>query len=406
MEEIVESPMADMPGQSRERDGTGTIATTEEPPTTRYVALRRFYMRDGFDAPRAWLALWSQHEDFLGSEGKSVDERSRGRLVSLLLRLRHATALTMLYVRACREDGRDTAIELPVRGEFALVRRSGAVKVLDVTRARVVTLMTGSEWRAKLEERIKSSQRLAGMPFAPKVVEVALDDGWFAEEFVAGRHPTGFHGCFHGFDRVYLPLLAAFLRAERPRTVGLCEYASDLADDILDPNGVLTRMPAEARDAVSTFVVDMRERLTDNRLADREVPLVLSHGDFFSGNVVVGDDGSVRAIDWAHVGSRSPAHDLHYLVMNHCVRVMTPDQQRGRLQQMLDELRDRLASEDPQRFAHLDAALITAPEFRWLFYLECIQVPLERCDDPNDRYLAAMLQRVAWFREHEDMVTT
>ena len=405
MEEIVESSMVDMPGQPEEHDGTGTTTTTELPPTTRYVALRRFYMRHGLDAPRAWLALWSQHEDFLGSEGKSVDERSRGRLLSWLLRVRHATTMTMLYVRACREDRRDAAIELPVRGEFALVRRSGAVKVLDATRARVVTLMTGPEWRAKLEERVKSSQRLAGMAFAPKVVEVALDQGWFAEEFVPGRHPTGFHGCFHGFDRVYLPLLVAFLRAERPQNVGLGEYASSLADDILDPNGVLTRMPAEARDVVQHFVGDMRARLTDDRLSDREVPLALSHGDFFSGNVVAGDDGSVRAIDWAHVGSRSPTHDLHYLVMNHCVRVMTPDQQRERLQQMLDELRDRLASEDPQRFAQLDAALTAAPELRWLFYLECIQVPLERCDDPNDRYLAAMLQRVAWFREHEDMVT-
>jgi hypothetical protein len=396
--------MTDMSDHTARREETG-VTTIKASPSTRYVSLRgRFYMRPGLALSRAWLTLWSQQEDFLGSEGKSVGERSRGRLLSLLLRVRNATALTILYVRASRRAGQDASLELPVRGEFALVRRSGAVKVLDVERARVLTLMKGPEWRTKLEERVKHTRRLTGRPFAPKIGEVALEEGWFSEEFVPGRHPTGFSGCFSGFGRTYLPLLAAFLRAEPPQTVGLVKYASRLADDILDPNGLLTQMPAEAHDTVRRFVTDIRVRLTDGRLADRRLPLVLSHGDFFSGNVVLSRNGSARAIDWAHVGSRSPTHDLYYLVMNHCVRVMRPDQQRERLQQMLSTLRERVENEDPERFAQLDGALTTAPEWRWLFYLECIQVPLERCHDPSDRYLTAMLERVARFMAYERAV--
>jgi hypothetical protein len=63
-----------------------------------------------------------------------------------------------------------------------------------------------------------------------------------------------------------------------------------------------------------------------------------------------------------------------------------------------------LRAEDPVRFGELDAALDARDDLRWLFYLECIHVPLEFCDDPNDRYVQAMVQRVAWFREFERTV--
>jgi hypothetical protein len=360
---------------------------------------------------RLWRTLWTQFDEFLGSEGKSPSERPRrrGAILRMAARAFRVTAATVTFAHARNGRALESAqvIDLPVRGDLALVRRSGAVKVLDLAQDRVVTFVRGDDARSRLTARLQHTEQVAGTSFAPRVVAVDLDHGWFAEEFIRGSHPTGFRGCFDGFDEHYLPLLSAILRTAPPRQVVLAPYGEGLAAEILSPEGLLTRLPADDRERVRTFVTATSSRLAAwPQLATERLPLALSHGDFFSGNVVVPRRGSARAIDWANMGCRSPMHDLYYLLMNHCSRVMTPRQRQERLPAMLDALRARLSNEDPKRFAELDGALSTSPVYRWIFYLECIQVPLERCDDPDDRYIAAMLERVSWFQEHERAVAT
>ena len=357
---------------------------------------------------RVWRVMWRQQLEFLGSEGKTISGASAvdARLPAGFVRLVRSGLAVGRYVWR-RSTGTGRRLSAPVAGEMAILRRSGAIKVLDLERELVSTVMTAEDGFAeKLARRVQLSRRVERYPFAPKVHEVALDQGWFSEDYFAGTHPRAFAGCGDDFDAVYLPLLVEFACTEPIEPVPMRTYVDGLVGDILAPDGLLARLTPERREDVTRFVGAL-ERLLATGAQEAVVdmlPRTLSHGDYFSGNIVVGDDGSTRAIDWAHVGKRSPLYDLYYVVMNHCLKVLEPPARQARLARAIEAFRSDLEQRDPERFEQLDPALSDRPDLRWLFYLECVHVPLMVCDDPDDRYVRAMLQRIQWFRSYEDAV--
>jgi aminoglycoside phosphotransferase (APT) family kinase protein len=369
---------------------------------TRYVPVGPCHLNVELSAARAWRLLFEHQVEFLGSEGKTVRspapalERAFPRIAQAV----RASLGTARLVRRRRRAG-GSSLVLPVSGDLAMVRRSGAVKVLDHGTDRVFTVMKAPEDAAKLQRRYQEARRVASFPFAPEVLAADVDAGWFVEEFVRGRHPGLESGCTHAFDAAYLPLLAAFARAEPVTWLPMDRYVEGLASDVLAPDGLVRRLPAASRARTEAVVEALRERLAASPDASRLLPLTFSHGDFFSGNVVLPADGPPRAIDWAHVGRRSPLHDLYYVLMNHCVKVLPPIGRHERIREAIGALRARLAAEEPDRLEALSGALEPRDELRWLFYLECIQVPIVRCDDPDDRYVRAMVQRLDWFDAYE-----
>lgn len=373
---------------------------------TRFVKIGSYYVNGTLHPLEVWRLLWRQHVEFLGSEGKNASRLERGveQLPSVLLRGVRAARAVGRFLRVRGSSDPAAVLELPFTGEIAILRRSGAVKVLDLQRGQVITLMSGAQASGKLRTRLDRARRIEAHPFAPRVVAADAERGWFAEEFIRGVHPTGFKGCHEGFEDVYLPLLTALARAESPEWRTLGTYAEELTAQILSADGLLPQMPGPERQRVTAFVSQVRSWLVTSSHAQDPVPLVLSHGDLFSGNVVMAPDGGPRAIDWAHLGRRSVLFDLYYVMMNHCVKVLAPDVGERRIQESADAFRRRLQEEDAARSEELAPGLRNSPEFRWLFYLECVLVPLVNSDDPTDRYLRAMLQRIDWFETHERAV--
>jgi hypothetical protein len=383
-----------------------TVSVKVEPrrhEPSRFARVGSYYLNESLSAAGVWLMLWRQHFEFLGSEGMIVrDGRRADRLPAGVVRFVRATLATLRFVRG-RSFRKSEALELPFAGEVALRRHSGAFKVLDLRRGSVITMMPGVEASTKLARRVECARRVSGHPFAARLLGASVEEGWFEEEYVRGSHPTGFRGCREGFGDVYLPLLVEFARVDRPVWRPLGPYADELCEQIQGEGSVLSRLPVEARVRVEAFVRRVRGGLA-KLPATMEVPLVFSHGDLFSGNVVLTASGRARAIDWAHLGQRTVLHDLYYVMMNHCVKVLSPKCMQRRIEANVEQLRPRLAEADASVFGELEPWLTPRPELRWLFYLECIQVPLVRCDDPEDRYVRAMLYRVAWFEAHESAI--
>lgn len=360
------------------------------------MSLGRFYVRLGLGLRQFLGIAWRQGRELFGSEGRNAVEYQPGAggPVYTARRAIRTAIYTVEYLFAIGEK-----VTLPVDGQLAIKRSSGAFKVIDVRSGSVYTVVTGDQGPATIAERASLARSASRFPFAPKVGEVVPEEGWLSEEYIPGEHPVAFRGCSEGFGVVYLPLLLAFLRAEPVTTVGLHAYARELVESITEPGGLLGRLADDDRAAVERLVARALDKVL--LAADASLPLTLSHGDFFSGNIFIGPGGEHKAIDWANMGRRSPLHDLYYLLLNHCKRVLRPEQLEELLTARLGELRAGLASTDPTRLDELQAGLTDDPTLRWLFYLECIQVPLERCKDPDDRYIWSMLQRVEWYETHE-----
>ncbi|HEX7003941.1 MAG TPA: phosphotransferase [Trueperaceae bacterium] len=377
-----------------------TVGNANAPVRTKeFVRVGNYYVNSALSVVDLGRYLWQQMDQFLGSEGKSRLHRNwEGVLPRTTVRAARVARQLASYLRArAGSHSDDRVLRLPVAGDLAIVRRSGAVKVLDVRNRRVFTVVTNDQERSKLRERIELGKVVAHLPFAPDLVDVDLEAGYFSEEFFSGRHPLNFAGCKDDFSRVYLPLLVQFLTAFEPRWEEISSYAESLRQDIVGPEGLLQRMGREERRTVTRFV----ERVCAELTAETgKVPLVLSHGDYFSGNIVI-DENGYRAIDWANMGFRTPLHDLYYLYLNHCCRVLDWPSVSRRTTRASENLKQSLGEIDRGRLQELDEYLTPSDVLRKLFYLECIQVPLVRCTDPNDRYLASMLVRIGWFEEYE-----
>ena len=370
--------------------------------TRTYVRVSDFYVNNELKPVELGRLLWEHRELFLGGEGKSVTAPDAlARVVpGRLLRGARVGRLVLQYQQArSRGNGSVDSLEAPVTGDLAIRRKPGAIKILDDSNRRVYTYVPESEAeRSKLQERVELHQELAGLPFAPALHEVDLDAGYAAEEFVAGIHPQNFAGCKDDFTDIYRGLLLQFLQARRPQWVEGRGYLESLRRDILSPDGLLYRMPSDQRRTVALFVRDICDNL---RSFEGRVPLVLSHGDYFSGNILLSGDRQL-AIDWANLGYRTPLHDLYYLYLNHCTRTLDQPNLQRRLGIAADRLRSGLAQDARELHAELEGFLRPSNELRWLFYLECVQVPLVRCASPDDRYIASMLERIGWFREYEE----
>ena len=365
-----------------------------------YLRVGNFYVHSGLSVLQLGRHLWQQADQFLGSEGKTPSARRDGFLGDSAVKVVRIVRQMAGYLMAkggIAGGSRRDRLSLPVAGDLAIVRRSGAVKVLDLRNREVFTVVVDDGERAKLQERIDLGRSVAHLPFAPQVRQVDLQGGYFSEEFLSGSHPLDFAGCKDDFAQVYLPLLRGFITSFEPRWEDLRSYADGLRDDILAPDGLLQRMTPEERRKVSTFVERTHAEVA---AGSGSIPLVLSHGDYFSGNIVI-DDTGYRAIDWANMGFRSPLHDLYYLYLNHCCRVLDWHSVKRRAEAASAQLRTAVAETDSALLAELERFLTPSDALRRLFYLECVQVPLVRCSDPRDRYLASMLVRIGWFEEFE-----
>lgn len=345
---------------------------------------------------RAWRLLWGLGMDLFGSEGKDANEGSSPPDGWRFGAWRFARTGRNLARYLLKSMG---VVQLPVPGELAMSRDSGAYKVLDTRRDVLYTVMTEPFDPALLERRVALSRRAGEHGFAPAILDADTSAGWLAEEYVAGRHPTGFDGCSQRFDELYLPLLTDFLRAESVRPTTLHAYLDSLLAQIFAPGGLLERLPEGRREAVTRLTRRLEQAI--HAASDRPLALSLSHGDYFSGNLVIAEDGKHWAIDWANLGTRSPLHDLYFLVHNHCVQVLSAVELRSTLSARVATLRSRLWEVDPVRFEELESALTTDDVWRWVFYLECIQTPLERCTSPEERYVDSMMLRIEWFEEFE-----
>lgn len=198
-----------------------------------------------------------------------------------------------------------------------------------------------------------------------------VENGFATEELLPGVHPKLEQDL--DFARVYLPLLTQLVNAQAPNPVPLQAYLRQLRESITDPASLFHRLEPDKQRHLKDFMAAVIERLSAKKTT---LPLVLSHGDLFSKNVVV-HDGVTRAIDWMRSDYRSPLFDLYFLHLHHYFKWIAADPLESRLTRAIDALAATV-DENLAPFLSQDS------RWRWLFYLECTYMKLVTCDrDPS-----------------------
>lgn len=151
------------------------------------------------------------------------------------------------------------------------------------------------------------------------------------------------------------------------------------------------------------------------RLADRSIPVTLTHGDFHASNALWqppagaaaskppatadGDDGKLFLVDWAEVGAWEPCTDLAQMMVSDIPPAVRRQHEDGLLSLYVDRLRSVPGSRVPADFTPARAKQLYArggPE-RWIFFISILAaMPLP---DAAIRFFAD--QFLAFVDDHE-----
>ena len=339
-------------------------------PNVKYIRVGKFHLH----ASRPWwqlLGVLASADNALMNE---VLHEGGGRLKHPLLparlvRLLRAFRCTLSGMVCRYKHAPDDVLTLPAEGMVAFVSNSGAIKVFDTSGGRIHTFLPPDELKVYLDK----AQLVSGAPFAPLLHVNDADREFVTEELIPGSHPRREQEI--DFTRVYLPLLYQLAVAQRPKTVPIQRYVRKLVEGITGPRSLFCRLEPEKQRLATSLLATLSNRL---KSADMPLPLVLSHGDLFSKNVVV-QNGVTRAIDWTRADYRSPLFDLYFLYVHHHSRWTKLETLEARIHDAIDAFAAAVA-EKPEVSGTLAPFLTQDPKYRWLFYLECIYMKLVTCD--------------------------
>jgi hypothetical protein len=307
----------------------------------------------------AWILLVkseSLHLKALGIHRRQVPAI----LKSIILRRMHL-----------RQDSADT-LTLPAFGHLCMRVHRG-YKVFDFKRMTVTKLFDDdyNETAAALE--IGAVRDAAALDFAPSLLDVGPQDRWYTETFFPGtRSPkTGQSKPVSLFEQVIAGYLSQMIRSKPLRTTRLAEYFHEVHESLTRQ---LTSLQLDAD--ISTRIVEFTQRIAERleNTEDTDIYLAFTHGDFSFVNFQ-DNNGRIAVIDWESAQHRSALHDLYNYYFTELYYGRPQSDLLTEIDTSVQSLSQRLAADDPALSRnvakHGDA-------YRWLYYLERLQMLLER----------------------------
>jgi len=295
--------------------------------------------------------------------------------------------------------GKDRAIlELPVYGNLCLRVHRG-YRVFNYRRNSVVRMIDPDVDQALVAGEMEGVRRASQLDFAPRILQSSVEKRWYEEDLVNGRPaywaPRSASPVFSQiFDRDIAPCLERMIVLEAPLVANLGRYVSEIVRTIEDGRLESPGLDIERVEAVRRFAQSVGERL--HLGGSGRVDLVFSHGDFSLRNILRTRNG-VMAIDWESVGYRNPLFDLYNYFFTESYYKRATTSLVPEIAKAISSLQSRLMAKAPD----LARTLVPlAKRYRWLYYLERIQVLLER--ELSSDQLDVVLRSIRVFNRYEE----
>lgn len=181
------------------------------------------------------------------------------------------------------------------------------IRIFDFGRNIVYTVLKQGFPDNYLQREIEFRQREAN-DFIPGIIEAG--NGFYSERIIQGRplaRINDWNFVENKKNEAYKLILSLTLKAE---TVNAKEYLKLLATNC-EERLQTKHLTIERKQVQAVF------DLLINETPAEEIPIVLSHGDFQSGNIWIDDtNDQLVIIDWETVKKRSPFYDLATLFLD------------------------------------------------------------------------------------------
>lgn len=278
------------------------------------------------------------------------------------------THMLRLVLHRCRLRRLPIKLELPVRGAWCL-RVNNGYKVFDPYTAVVTKVYDESADEQRIVEEIKQQSAIGENHFAPTVLDANESEAWYQEEMMTGK--TGYHFSPTSVDEfmaIYnaevTPILRDLILFHPSSRVTIGEYIEHMPAAIqVEIDRITEQDPMVGRYVQQFFDTALAET---RAIADEDISLVFSHGDFHLFNLFTTADG-VKLTDWEGIGQQSMLFDLFTYFYSHLWTGKSEDSLVQSLEHGVEALARQLEPRDPSIAAEVREKALT---YRKVYYLE------------------------------------
>ena len=291
-------------------------------------------------------------------------------------------------------------LEFPVCGNLCLRVHRG-YRIFNYGRNTVVRVINPDVDQALVATEMEGVRNASQLNFAPHVLRWSVKDRCYEEDFVNGYPgywaPKSESAVFFQiYHQDILPCLKQMILLTPPLVTGLDEYVNKIVNVTGDGRLSGPALDAERVRMIQDFTRSVAERLRPE--GNCRVDLVFSHGDFSLRNILRTRDG-IMAIDWESAGHRNPLFDLYNYFFTESYYKRATTSLVPEIREAVSSLQSSLTARAPD----LASTLVPmAQTYRWLYYLERVQVLLER--ELSNSQLDVILRSMRVFNRYEEAV--
>lgn len=204
-----------------------------------------------------------------------------------------------------------------IKGDCLLVLRNGTNKIINFKNMEVTTKFPESVDLSFIEKEIDNIKRASSCVLAPDLISYDFDKKLFIEQFINFKRPS--YSLSH-INKVYkdiIPTLVGIMATEPITKVNIKKYLNENMISIKENiNKFLeSKVLSEEHTLEINSFYSLLERRIKNIAEHHNILLVLSHGDFWEGNMLKYEN-NIKVIDWNTINKRSCYFDFYFIMFS------------------------------------------------------------------------------------------
>jgi len=293
-----------------------------------------------------------------------------------------------------------TVIVLPLQGNLALDVHRGH-KIFLFRQMRVAKVMVPDISISNMTQEMESVRTAGRLDIAPSISQYNYENRWYIEDYVSGQflyiaHKVPSEDLYKIYESEIIKCLAIIILSQPSQTVTLIDYVQDLITNISEDILPSLELEQQNRTIILEFIRSVKASLCNT--STQEIDLVFSHGDFSLQNILK-KGGTIKVIDWEGAKCRSILYDFYNIFLTEIYY----ERSKGNLVNEIHTAQSVLESQLIMKgVPYIKNSMLSAPLFRWIFFLERVQMLLER--NLTERNLSVLMRSIEVFRNYENII--